>query len=90
MRAINAIIKGRVHGVFFRAYTRRTAKALGISGWVRNKSDGTVECFAQGPEPEITEFIKFLYKGSPAARVEGVDITEEQPDIELKDFRIAY
>jgi acylphosphatase len=90
VRAIHAIVKGRVHGVFFRAYTRRTARALGISGWVRNKRDGTVECFAQGSEPEMTTFVKFLYKGSPAARVDSVEIKKEQTDSKIQDFRIVY
>ncbi len=65
MRAIRAIVRGYVQGVFFRAYTRDKASSLGLAGWVRNNMDGSVECFAQGAEDAIKAFIRFLHQGSP-------------------------
>ena len=90
MRAIHAIIKGRVQGVFFRAYTRQTAEQLGITGWVRNKPDGTVECFAQGPEDALTEFIGFLHQGSPSSWVESVELHDVNVDADHRIFKISY
>ncbi len=90
MRAIRAIVHGRVQGVFFRVYTRDKANQLNLVGWVRNNRDGTVECQAQGPEKAIVEFIEFLHHGSPSSRVDDVVVKEEQYDPNMHNFRITY
>ena len=90
MRAIRALIHGRVQGVFFRAYTRDKAHELNLAGWVQNNPNGTVECQVQGPDKAIEEFIQFLYRGSPAARVDDVTIIEIPFDPELRDFKVTY
>ena len=90
MRAIRAIIHGRVQGVFFRVYTRDKANQLTLIGWVRNNRDGTVECQAQGPEEAIAEFIEFLHHGSPSSRVDDVVVLEEPYDSNLRNFKITY
>ncbi len=90
MLAIRAIIRGRVQGVFFRAYTRDKAHQLGLTGWVRNNWDGTVECQAQGSEQSISEFVSFLHEGSPSSRVDAVEIHKITPDPNLKRFEITY
>lgn len=90
MRAIRAIIHGRVQGVFFRAYTREKAHQLELVGWVRNNRDGTVECQVQGPDEAIAEFIEFLHDGSPSSRVDDVVILDEQFDPNLRNFEITY
>jgi len=90
MRAIRAIVRGRVQGVYFRAFTRDEAEQLGVTGWVRNNPDGSVECFAQAPEDKIEAFIRFLHKGSPGAKVERVQLSEETPQPRLKGFEIQY
>lgn len=90
MRAIRAIIHGRVQGVFFRVYTRDKANQLNLIGWVRNNRDGTVECQAQGPEEAIAEFIEFLHHGSPSSRVDDVVVLEEPYDPNLRNFKITY
>ena len=76
--------------MFFRSYARDEANRLKLSGWVRNNRDGTVECFAQGPNDPIEVFIQFLNKGSPYSKVDGVEVRDEQPNPEIKDFRIIY
>ncbi|MFO7644469.1 MAG: acylphosphatase [Desulfosarcina sp.] len=71
----HVIVYGRVQGVFFRAQTQRTAALYGVSGWVRNKSDGSVELLAEGSKPDVVALVGWCKKGPPAARVERVDIT---------------
>ncbi len=90
MRAVRVVVRGRVQGVFFRISTREEARRLGIVGWVRNKHDGSVECWAQGPKAAIDALISFLHKGPPAAWVETVDTHEKRPDPIFDDFKILY
>ncbi|MFX1564047.1 MAG: acylphosphatase [Promethearchaeota archaeon] len=90
MRAIRAIVRGRVQGVFFRAYTREEATRLGVTGWVRNNPDGSVECFAQGEEKAIATFIQFLHKGSPSSQVDDLEVHEENLKSDLQVFKITY
>ena len=87
-RAVNATVRGRVHGVGFRYSTVARANALGIAGWVRNSVRGTVEVFAQGEADAMSSFIEFLRAGPPAARVDGVAIVESSPDPELESFTV--
>ena len=90
MQAIRALVHGRVQGVFFRVYTRDKAHALNLSGWVRNNPNGTVECQVQGSDEAIKNFILFLHRGSPSARVDHVEIMDIPVDPKLQDFRITY
>ena len=90
MRRIHAFISGRVQGVFFRANTSRKAKELDITGWVRNLPDGRVEVLAEGDDKKIDEFIKFLHKGPPSAKVEDVEIKEQDYKGEFSDFIITH
>ena len=62
-------IDGRVQGIGFRAWAVRTARELGVSGWVRNVDDGTVEIRMKGAEEQIDEMIKRTYRGPSLARV---------------------
>lgn len=89
-KRIHAFVSGRVQGVGFRATTRRTARKLGVKGWVRNLDDGRVETVAEGSEEAIGEFIDFLHEGSMMARVEDVKIEEKEATGEFSDFRIRY
>lgn len=90
MRRIHAKVTGRVQGVFYRASTRDVAKALGLTGWVKNMIDGSVELEAQGPEDKVEQLIIWLNEGPPHARVDHVYVT----DIPLKegedDFEVDY
>ncbi len=65
-------IKGRVQGVGFRWFARETAASLGLSGWVRNRTDGSVEAEAEGSEEALDAFIERLKTGNPAARVDEI------------------
>ena len=90
MRAIRAMVQGRVQGVFFRVYTRDKANQLQLVGWVRNNRDGTVECHAQGPNHAIAEFISFLHQGSPSSRVDNVTVNDVPVESTLHGFKITY
>ena len=74
MKKCRCIIRGVVQGVWFRRFTQEKANELGVSGWVRNLSDGSVEVRANVPDAVWEEFLASLKKGPPLARVESVDI----------------
>lgn len=79
-RRVHAIVHGRVQGVFFRDYTRQKARELGLSGWVRNLPDRTVEAVFEGPSEKVEEMLAWLYSGSPLSEVTSVD----SRDVELR------
>lgn len=81
-------ISGLVQGVCFRHYTRETALENGVSGWVRNCSDGTVEALLQGDEAAVNRVIHWCQAGPPAARVDKVEVTVAEPLDAGTGFRI--
>jgi len=87
---IHAYVSGRVQGVFFRYNTRKLAKKLGLTGWVRNLPDGRVEVVAEGDDEKLQLLIKFLHKGPSMARVEKVEVKKEEYTGEFDDFIILY
>ncbi|HEV8376419.1 MAG TPA: acylphosphatase [Candidatus Polarisedimenticolia bacterium] len=82
-------IEGRVQGVGYRYFTRRTARRLGIKGLVRNLPDGTVEAIAEGSAEALEAMEHWLRAGPPGSRVDGVKTTEETRLVEDEDFVIA-
>ena len=80
---------GRVQGVFFRAWTRDEAQTLGIDGWVRNCSDGSVEAQLEGDQEAIEELVDLMREGPPGARVEGVEVEESDPE-GLSGFEVRH
>ncbi|MCO7175649.1 acylphosphatase [Sporolactobacillus kofuensis] len=76
IKSLHLIVEGRVQAVGFRYFTWQTANVYRISGWVRNRDDGSVEIAAEGEETEINQFVKTIKKGSPFSRVKHVDIYE--------------
>ena len=73
-KRVNIIVRGRVSGVFFRAATQREARRLGVTGWVKNRGDGSVELVAEGEEESIKEIISWSHHGPSAARGDNVDV----------------
>ena len=69
-------ITGRVQGVFFRAWTQQQAREIGVSGWVRNCADGSVEAHVEGDEAAVKALIQRMHEGPPAAEVEQVQVEE--------------
>ncbi len=88
-KRVQLIVRGRVTGVYFRAASQREAKRLGITGWVKNRNDGSVEVMAEGDEDTIKEIIAWAHHGPSAARVDGVDIRWRGYTGEFADFRIV-
>lgn len=83
-------ISGRVQGVGFRAFTRREAKNLNLSGWVKNLADGRVEAVICGEKSKVEELLKLLKDGPRLARVDEMEVSTEAYKDEFKDFTIRY
>ena len=73
------VVRGRVQGVFFRAETRDRARSLGLSGWVRNVPDGSVEAVFEGDRDRIESILEWCRRGPGFAEVEDVDVAWEEP-----------
>jgi acylphosphatase len=82
------VVRGRVQGVGFRWFVEREAHMLGIAGWVRNNSDGSVEVLAMGSRDQLSGLRSRLQQGPRAARVDDVEEHEAQPISGLTRFRI--
>ena len=76
-KTVRAHIRGRVQGVWYRGWTQDTARQLGVTGWVRNRKDGSVEAVFSGSETDVDQMLEKCWKGPPAAKVESVDVTPE-------------
>jgi len=83
-------IAGFVQGVYFRAYTRRKARSLGLTGWVRNLRDGRVEAVFEGEEAAVREAVAWCHRGSPSAHVERVDVEYGPPTDEYTSFVVTW
>jgi acylphosphatase len=67
-------IRGRVQGVGFRYALRAEARRLGLSGWVRNRLDGSVEAVIQGPDETVEKLVEWASRGPPSARVTDLKV----------------
>lgn len=75
MKQVNLVISGEVQGVGFRAWVLRYAQGEPLTGWVKNRKDGTVEIVAEGSKIDLEELIKHCRHGPPAAEIEKIDVT---------------
>ncbi len=82
------VVTGRVQGVGFRWFVENEASKIGIAGWVRNRQDGSVEVLASGTKPQLDALYDVLRRGPRAARVDNVEVTEEELTRDLKSFRV--
>ena len=88
LQARRFFVRGRVQGVGFRWFVEREAHLLGIAGWVRNNSDGSVEVLAMGTRDQLFGLRSRLQQGPRAARVDDVAEAEANPVAGLNTFRI--
>jgi len=87
---LEAIVHGLVQGVNFRYYTRREASRLNLTGWVKNRWDGTVEVVAEGDRNRLEKFLVWLQRGPDAAVVEKVDVHWTEATGEFNLFEVRY
>ena len=86
----HVFVTGKVQGVYYRQNTMETAKAHGVTGWVRNLPDSSVEAIFEGDESGVKLVIEWCKKGPPKAQVENVDSSFENFTGEFSDFTISY
>jgi len=86
---VHIIVSGSVHGVTFRANTLKRARALGLTGWVKNIPDG-VEAVIEGDTEKVKQISEWMKHGPPSADVHGVDIENEQYNGEFKGFEVRH
>jgi acylphosphatase len=77
--ARRVVVRGRVQGVFFRESTRRRAEAAGVAGWVRNRPDGAVEAWFEGPLDGVSRLVEYVRSGPRGASVASVEVVDESP-----------
>jgi acylphosphatase len=87
---LHATIHGHVQGVSYRYYAVRAAQRLGLTGWIANRWDGTVETIAEGQREALDEFQRLLRRGSPASDVRRVDVEWGIPTSEYDRFKVRY
>ena len=88
-RQLKILVSGRVQGVYFRGTCQKKAQQLGITGFTRNLSDGSVEIVAEGPEPVLELFIAWCRQGPAMARVEKLTVDEINTGETFHHFEIC-
>ena len=89
-RRVIVRVEGTVQGVYFRDYTQQEARRLDLSGWVRNRPDGSVEAVLEGEEKQVETMLSWLERGSPMADVKKVTATDEKVQDVHTAFSIRY
>jgi acylphosphatase len=87
---LSAVVHGRVQGVFFRDFTRGHAISLGLTGYVRNLPNGTVEMVAEGPRDSLDRFLEQIRIGPTRAQVDKVDFQWDVHSGEFDRFEVRY
>lgn len=84
-------VHGRVQGVFFRTHTKEKADQLGLTGCVKNESDGSVLVVAEGEREQLEQFLGWIKEGGPLfAKIDRVDVKWEGQDGKFTNFDILY
>jgi acylphosphatase len=87
---LKLIISGRVQGVCYRWFTRDTAVELGLTGWVRNLPDGTVEAVVEGEKDKLEQLLGWCRRGPDLAKVTDIQAEWEEATGEFQDFSIRH
>lgn len=90
IQRLHIYIAGRVQGVFYRDWTRRSAQELGLKGWVKNLPDRRVEAVFEGPKSGLEQILRRCHDGPGPARVDHVDAIWEKATGEFKTFKVIY
>jgi acylphosphatase len=86
----HVIVSGRVQGVFFRAETQKAASRIGVTGWVRNRPEGTVEAVFEGESALVDQALAWCRQGSPMSKVDDVQVEWGEFSGEFESFAITY
>ncbi|MCX8205278.1 MAG: acylphosphatase [Candidatus Nezhaarchaeota archaeon] len=89
-RAVKLLVKGRVQRVGFRRYALDLAQELGLSGYVKNLPNGSVEVFVQGAQGLVSRFVEALKSPPPPIAVKEVVEVVGEPSLDLKEFKVVY
>lgn len=87
MARVHVVVSGRVQGVWYRQSCQELARATGVTGWVRNLTDGTVEAELEGERPTVDAVLAWMAEGPALAEVTGLRITDRAP-IGETDFAV--
>ena len=87
--ALHAIAQGRVQGVYYRVFVSRNAIRLGLTGYVRNLPDRSVEIHAEGERKQLEKLIEQLKEGPPGARVDNLGLTWSEYTGQYSDFSVT-
>lgn len=90
MIEIYCVASGKVQNVAYRDYVQTSAGELGLLGWTRNLSDGTVEVCVQGLPDDLKDFVEYLWEGSLSAKVDSVSIDWRTAKEVFEDFSIIH
>lgn len=90
MTEIQCVVSGKVQGVAYRAYIQDSATELGLVGYVKNLSNGTVEVVAQGDPTTLKDFVEYLHEGSLMAKVESVAVDWVSPKVTYDEFSVLH
>jgi len=83
-------LHGNVQGVGLRYHIKNKAQTLGLVGWVKNESDGTVSCLIGGGQARVSDFMQYLSEALPVGRVDKMDVEVSSVEGDLTDFSIEY
>ena len=89
MKTLTAVVYGKVQGVSYRASTQKKAEQLGLSGTVKNESNGTVLIRVTGTDPVLNEFLAWCKRGPERAEVEKVEVKESKTEV-FSGFKILW
>ena len=88
LQRLHAIVEGRVQGVGFRYFTQERAVFLGLTGWVRNRWNGTVELVAEGPKADLETLLRAIQRGPRAGTTQNVKVDWLETAGEFRSFQI--
>jgi protein-L-isoaspartate(D-aspartate) O-methyltransferase len=88
MKAVDVRVHGTVQGVFYRRSAQAEARRLGLAGWVKNLSDGSVALHLQGDPARVEQMLSWCRVGPPGSEVSRADVQESSPDVGLSGFEV--
>jgi acylphosphatase len=87
---VHIVVKGKVQGVYFRQNAQRVCKDYGVTGWVLNVDDGSVEAILEGDKNSVEDAIRWFKTGPPNAWVKKIELSYDNYSGEFNDFKIVY